>query len=203
MTMTRDDHARVAAAIHAAEGKTSGEIVCVLARASSDYSALPILWAALLALIVPWPLTAFTPWPAQHIYIAQLLAFAAAFFLLSLGNIRVALAPRALRRAAAHRAAMEQFVIRGITRTKARTGVLIYVSLAERYAHVIADEAIDAKVKHADWQDAVDALIADVREDRVADGFIAAINRCGALLARHFPPGPDDVNELPDRLFIL
>ena len=203
MQMTRDDQARIAAAIHAAEAATSGEIICVLARASSDYAALPALWAALLALTVPWPLIAFTHWPVQYIFIAQVLVFALALFVLSLGSIRVALAPRAVRRAHAHRAAMEQFVIRGVTRTKAHTGVLIFVSIAERYARIVADEAVDSKVKHEDWQAAVDALIAHVREDRLADGLIAAIGRCGAILARHFPPADGDKNELPDRLFII
>ena len=203
MQMTRDDQARIAAAIHAAEAATSGEIICVLARASSDYAALPALWAALLALTVPWPLIAFTHWPVQYIFITQVLVFALALFVLSLGSIRVALAPRAVRRAHAHRAAMEQFVIRGVTRTKAHTGVLIFVSIAERYARIVADEAVDSKVKHEDWQAAVDALIAHVREDRLADGLIAAIGRCGAILARHFPPADGDKNELPDRLFII
>lgn len=203
MHISREDQARISAAIHAAEQKTSGEIVCVLARASSDYAALPVIWAALIALSLPWPLIAFTRLPVQHIFIAQLVLFAAALLILSLGNIRVALAPRAVRRVNAHRAAMEQFVIRGITRTKARTGVLIFVSLAECYARIVADEAIDSKVKHADWQGAVDALTAQFGDERLADGFIAAIERCGAVLAEHFPADAAAVNELPDRLFLI
>ena len=138
MHLAREDHAKIAEAIRAAEAKTSGEIVCVLARASSDYSALPALWAALIALTVPWLLIVFTPWPVQWIYVAQLLVFVGAYLLLSIGDIRVALAPRALRRLNAHRAAMEQFAIRGVTRTRGRTGVMIFVSLAEQIgrAHV-------------------------------------------------------------------
>lgn len=203
MQMSREDHARIAAAIHAAEAKTSGEIICVLARASSDYAALPALWAALIALTIPWPLIVFTQWPVQHIFIAQIFVFALAIFLFSLGNIRVALTPRAVRRAHAHRAAMEQYFIRGVTRTKARTGVLIFVSLAERYARIVADDAIDAKVTRADWQGAVDVLIANVREDHLAEGFIAAIDRCGNILAKHFPREQNDADELPNRIFII
>ena len=203
MQLSREDHARIAAAIHAAEQKTSGEIVCVLARASSDQTATPALGAALAALATPWPLIAFTQWPVQHVFIAQLLVFAAVFAALTPFRVRAALTPRAWRRASAHRAAMEQFVARGMKRTRARTGVLIFVSLAERYARVVADAAIDSKVKQADWQEAIDALIACLREDRLADGYIAAIERCCALLARHFPRAGDDVNELPDRIFLI
>ena len=203
MQLSREDRARITEAVRNAEAKTSGEIVCVLARSSSDYAALPALWAALIALSAPWPLIVFTQWPVQHIYVAQLVAFALALFVFSLGDIRVALTPRAVRRAHAHRAAMEQFVIRGVTRTRERTGVLIFVSLAERYARIVADDAVDAKVKHSDWQAAVDALISHVREDRLADGFVAAIDRCGVILAKHFPGESDDQDELPDRLFIV
>ena len=203
MQLSREDRARITEAVRNAEAKTSGEIVCVLARSSSDYAALPTLWAALIALSAPWPLIVFTQWPVQHIYVAQLVAFALALFVFSLGDIRVALTPRAVRRAHAHRAAMEQFVIRGVTRTRERTGVLIFVSLAERYARIVADDAVDAKVKHSDWQAAVDALISHVREDRLADGFVAAIDRCGVILAKHFPGESDDQDELPDRLFIV
>ena len=203
MHMSREDHARIATAIRAAEEKTSGEIVCVLARASSDYAALPALWAALIALSVPWPLIAFTQLPVQWIYVAQLVVFMLALLLLSIGSVRVMLAPRGVQRAHAHRAAMEQFAIRGITRTKGRTGVMIFVSLAERYAHVCADDAIDSKVKQAEWQAVVNALISEVKEGRLADGFIAAIERCGNILAPHFPRSANDQNELPDRIFII
>ena len=203
MEITREDNAKIAAAVHAAEAATTGEIVCVVARASSTYGAMPVLWAALAALCIPWPLIAFTHWPVQHIYIAQLVVFALALAVLSTGSIRVTLTPRPIRRANAHRAAMEQFYIRGVTRTKARTGVLIFVSLAERYVRIVADEAIDSKVRHAEWQGAVNALIEHMREDRLAEGYVAAIARCGAILSRHFPADGEAKNELPDRLFII
>jgi putative membrane protein len=107
-----------------------------------------------------------------------------------------------VQRSRAHRAAVEQFVVRGITRTKDRTGVLIFVSLAERYARIIADEGIAAKVHTSEWQEAVDALTAHMRDGRIAAGFIAAIERCGAVLATHAPPSGSG-NELPDRLYVM
>ena len=88
-----------------------------------------------------------------------------------------------VRRARAHRAALEQFVLRRVAHTANRTGVLIFVSLAERYARIIADEGIAAKVHNAEWQAAIDALTGHMRDGRIAAGFIAAIERCGAVLA--------------------
>ena len=63
-----------------------------------------------------------------------------------------------------------------------------------------ADDGIDARVPQSHWQGAVDALIAHAREGRVADGFIAAIDMCGAVLAKHFPRTDGSPSELPDRM---
>jgi len=202
MELTRADHDAVSAAIHAAEQRTSGQIVCVLAHASSDYAYVPWLWASALALLAPWTLISFTPWSVQRIYLIQLAVFIVAGLILSLTPLRLALVPRAVRRARAHRAAVEQFVVRRVAHTKNRTGVLIFVSLAERYARIIADDAIAQKVPNAEWQAAIDALIGQMRDGRIAQGFIAAIERCGAVLAAHAPPDGAP-NELPDRLYVM
>jgi len=76
------------------------------------------------------------------------------------------------------------------------------VSLAEHYARIVADEGIAAKVHNAQWQDAIDALTAHMRDGRVADGFVAAVERVGALLAEHAPPDGSP-NALPDRLYVM
>ena len=73
--------------------------------------------------------------------------------------------------------------------TKERTGILIFVSLAERYARIIADDGIAARVPQSHWQGAVDALVAHMREGRIADGFVAAIDDLRRELATHFPRG--------------
>jgi uncharacterized protein len=192
----------VAAAIHAAEARTCGQIVCVLAHASSGYAHVPILWASVLALVSPWPLIAFTLWSIELIYAVQLAVFLVAALVLWLTPLRLALVPRAVKRARAHHAGLEQFVIRRIAATKNRCGVLIFVSLAERYARIIADEGIAAKVPASEWQAAIDALTAQMRTGRIADGFVAAIERCGAVLAAHAPPDGSP-NELPDRLYMM
>jgi putative membrane protein len=106
-----------------------------------------------------------------------------------------------VRRSRAHHAALEQFVVRRVAHTKSRTGVLIFVSLAERYARIIADEGIAPKVHTSEWQSAIDALVGHMRDGRVAEGFVGAIERCGAVLAAHAPPD-GSANELPNRLYV-
>jgi putative membrane protein len=202
MQFTAEDYQAVAAAIRQAETKTSGQIVCVLAHASSAYAHIPILWASVLALFTPWPLIDFTQWSVQRIFLLQLAIFIVAALVFSWMPLRLLLVPRALQRARAHRAALEQFMVRGISRTRYRTGVLIFVSLAEHYARIVADEGIAAKVENAEWQAAIEALTAHMRDGRIAAGFTAAIERCGAVLARHAPPDGSP-NELPDRLYVM
>jgi putative membrane protein len=203
MSISVQDRRRISAAIHAAEAKTSGEIVCVLAQASCDATGLPILVAALAALALPWLLVAFTAMPVNLILLLQLVLFFALAALLCLPRVRIALVPRAARRAIAHRVAMEQFMIRGIGHKKDRTGILIFVSLAEHYARIIADQGIATRVPQSEWQGAVGALIAHTRGGHVADGFIAAIDLCGNVLAQHFPRSESSRDELPDRIYVI
>jgi putative membrane protein len=202
MQLSQDDHAAISAAIRAAEAQTCGQIVCVLSRASSDYAYIAILWASVVALLAPWPLIHFTLWSVQKIYLSQIAIFIVAGLVFSWMPLRVALVPRPVRRAQAHRVALEQFVVRRIANTKNRCGVLIFVSLAEHYARIIADDGIARKVEAVEWQTAIDALTAHMRDGRMAAGFIAAIERCGAVLAAHAPPDGSD-NTLPDRLYVM
>jgi putative membrane protein len=200
--LTKEDREAISAAIHAAEQRTSGQLVCVLARSSSNYAHVPILWASALALVLPWPLIYLTPWSVQRIFLLQLAVFIVAGLVFSWTPLRLALVPRAVQRARAHRAALEQFFARRVGHTANRSGVLIFVSLAERYARIIADEGIAQKVPDAEWQAAIAALTAHMRDGRIAAGFIAAIDRCGAVLAAHVPPDGSP-NVLPDRLYVM
>jgi putative membrane protein len=87
--------------------------------------------------------------------------------------------------------------------TKGRTGVLIYVSDAERYAEVIADDGIYQKVTPQVWDALIAALTANIRSGHRTEGFVAAIETCGAILAEHFPPEAFDHDELPNHLIVL
>ena len=201
MQLSKDEHQAVSAAIHEAEKRTSGQIVCVLARSSGDYVHIPILWASALALIAPWPMIVFTPWSVQRIFLIQIAIFIVAALVCFWTPLRTALVPRSVLRSRAHRAALEQFVVRRVAHTKDRTGILIFVSLAERYARIIADDGIAQKVQASEWQAAIDALVGHMRGGRIAAGLIAAVEQCGAVLAVHAPAN-GSLNELPDRLYV-
>jgi putative membrane protein len=201
VTMITDtDKKRISATIRAAEAGTSGEIFCVIARQSGDYRWVPIVWAAAIALALPFALVHLTAWTSNIIYIAQLATFVVVSLALSPRQIKLYIVPRWLKNQYAHAEAMRQFFAQRLDKTEDRTGVLIFVSESEHYAEIVADVGINAKVSQATWDDAVAALIAKIKAGHPADGFVVAIEKCGAVLAEHFPPGALNCNELPDKL---
>jgi len=205
-TMTEQEHAHIGESIRAAEANTAGEIYCVVAQRSDGYffSAAMVVTVCILviSLAVAFFLEAW--WFSMRLPIfvsAQLLALAAALALVyALPGLRIRLAPRRWQYMRSHDNALKQFLARNVHLTAERTGVLIFVSLAERYAEIVADAGINAKVPQDMWDSIVAGLIDDARNGRLADGFVTAVTAVGALLAEHFPARTDDVNELDDHL---
>lgn len=198
-----DDEKRISEAITLAENMTAGEIVAVVAREAETYLYAPFLIASLVALLVPWPFVYLTWHTVQWIYLVQLLVFAAvvAFFMET--SRRLWLVPRSVKRMHAHRRAVEQFMVQNLRTTEGRTGVLIFVSLAERYAEIVAERQINHAVPDGAWQAIVDRMTDELSAGRPADAFVHAIEACGEHLAKHFPPGSANKNELPNHLIVL
>ena len=201
--LSAGDRARVRQAIAQAELKTAGEIFTVVAAECEDYRFIPILWAALAAFIVPLPLIYFTQVPASLIWLSQMAVFVVLAVVLSLPRVKPLVVPRHVKREAVRALAMQQFLAHGLHTTEARTGVLLFVALAERQAEIIADSGIAAKVDPGVWQAAMDRLVGEIRAGRLADGLTEAIAAVGETLARHVPPSSNDRNELSDDLIIL
>ena len=203
MFFSDGDKSRIGDAITTVERQTSAEIVAVVAAESGTYQYVPYLWAALAALLVPWPLIYFTWWPVQWIFVAQIAVFAALVLALMPRGVRLKLVPRAALHERAHRRAVEQFLVQNLTTTRGRTGVLIFVSIAERYAEIIPDIGIAKKVDDGTWQAIVDKMTSDIGDGRPTDGFVTAIEAAGAHLIKHFPPGSHDPKQLPNHLIVL
>ena len=203
MILSDADRARIVEAIREAELRTSGEIYCAITAASSGYRVFPLAWSAAAALIVPLPLIYLTSWPVLVIYTLQLVAFLGMLYLLTRRGVRHRIVPREVKRARAHQEALRQFTAHGLQHTEGRTGVLIFVSVAERYAEILADAGIARKVPAKVWDDAVRVLIAGIAVGRAAEGFVTAIGQCAAVLSEHFPPGAINRNELPNAIIEL
>lgn len=210
----------VAEAVGAAEAQTSGEIVTILAGQSDDYADVALAWSAGVALLALGVLAAFAPFyvsqwdrvlglwghewtPHEVLEAATLVAtakFLGTWLILQYRPLRLWLVPGPLKHRRVRARAVTCFKVGAERRTTGRTGVLIYLSLAEHRAEIVADAAINSKVAPEIWGDALAAMLAEIRQGRMAEGIAAAVDRVGAVLAQHFPRADGDVNELPDRL---
>jgi len=198
-----EDEDRISQAITQAERKTAGEIVVVVAARSDAYLYVPPLAGALVSLLVPWLLIYFSRLSVEAIYLAQLAVFLVVTTILLPIPMRTALVPAFVKKQHAHRRAVEQFLVQNLHTTEGHTGVLIFVSVAERHAEILADRAIDERVAEGTWKTIINDLTAMIAKGQPADGLVAAIASVGEHLSRHFPPEARTTNELPDHLIVL
>ncbi|MBM6580942.1 TPM domain-containing protein [Microvirga sp. BT689] len=198
-----EEQARLAGVISDVEDETSGEIVLVIAEQAGHYRAVPLLWAMLAALVTPWPLIWLTAISTSRIFLVQLAVALALSLMLSWPKLRFLLVPRSIKHAQAHEAASREFLRRGLTRTREKTGVLIYLALAEHHAEILADTGIADRVDAGIWTSIIANLTDAIRDDRMMEGLEEAIRRMGAILAEHAPPRLDDMDELPNKVILL
>jgi putative membrane protein len=223
MKLTAEDRQKISAAITAAEANSSGEIVAVATPISDPYHDVALHWALIPLFAVlawaAWAPTALIWWynflfggwqpdPTMSELLTLLMAFAAlkftvALLILKWMPLRLLLTPPATKHRRVRRRAITIFKAAAERRTAGRSGILIYLSIAERRAEIVADEAILNVTDDHTWGEAMTALLADVREGRPADGIVAAVQRVGAVLAEHFPRSAEDINEIPDALIEL
>ena len=221
--MTDADHDKVSAAITKAELSTAGEIVAVATPISDSYHDVALHWALVpLFAVLAWAawrpsalewwydflLGGWQPEPTQSQLLTLLMVFAAlkftvALLILKWMPLRLLLTPAATKHRRVRRRAIAIFQAAAAGRTTGRTGILIYLSLAERRAEIIADEAILKVTDDHTWGEAMVALLTDVRQGHVGDGIVAAVERVGVVLSEHFPRSSADLNEIPDKLIEL
>ena len=222
LRLSAEDHARVSAAIAEAEAKSDGEIIAISADQSDAYHDVGLHWAvlAMVAVLVyfaalPGQLTRWHDWlqgwsaePGLRELLTLLLFFALlkfliVLFLLKWRPLRMLLTPGSTKTRRVRRRAIMLFKTGAERRTIGRTGILIYLSMAEHRAEIVGDEAITKVTTPDTWGEAMTALLADVKQGRPADGIIAAVGIIGDVLAKHFPKSSEDSNEIPDKLIEL
>jgi len=223
MRLSESDHKLVTDAVTEAERRTDGEIVTVVADRSDSYHdvglhyavlamvLVPVVWGLLPQSVIDWGLGLVLGWnePLTRRTLMTLLfvklagAFLVVRYLLAWMPLRMALTPRKTKARRVRRRAVELFRVGAERRTVGRTGVLIYLSLRERRAEIVADDAIGEYVKPEVWGEAMALLIGDVKDGRPGEGMARAVSVVGRTLALHFPKSSRDTNELPDRLIEL
>lgn len=218
--MTAADHKLVSDAVAAAEANSAGEIVTIITPRSDPYHDVALMWSALAAFlalsaleIAPGAMLSLVEralglwafdWTARAVIGLALtvtaLKFAVMYLLMRFTPLGLWLTPRFIRNARVRKRALTCFRVGAESRTSGRTGVLIYVSLDEHHAEIIADAAIASKVSPETWGHAMKAMLDPLRAGQIAQGIAAAVGEVGKVLAEHFPRSDDDTNELPDRL---
>lgn len=221
--LTDEDRQKVASAIAAAESKSSAEIVAVATPLSDAYHDVALHWALvpLFAVLAwaAWRPTALIWWydflfggwqpdPTLSQLLTLLMFFAALKFTIALlilkwMPLRLFLTPATTKHRRVRRRAIAIFQAAAAGRTTGKTGILIYLSLAERRAEIIADEAILKVTDDHAWGEAMTILLTDVRQGKIGDGIAAAVGHVGSVLSEYFPRSADDRNEIPDKLIEL
>jgi putative membrane protein len=217
------DHRLVTAAVAEAEHGTSGEIVTIVADLSDHYEDMAFAWAGAVALIA---LTCYAIFPDFYLgivervtggwvheysvgeylgmaLVAMILKWIGTWAILQYIPLRLALTPKAIKVARVRARAVSLFKVGTEAKTLGRTGVLLYLSMKEHRAEIVADEAIAGKVAPEAWGDAMVALLEEVKAGRAGAGMAEAVRQIGILLSEHFPRGSENPNELPDRLIEL
>jgi putative membrane protein len=201
--LTDDEQKQVAEAIARVERETDAELVTVLASQADDYTYIPLLWAAMLALLIPGVINVVTGWWDAHtLLLVQWLGFIVLGLLFRLPAIRTRLIPRPVRHWRASNLARRQFLEHNLHHTQGETGMLIFVSEAERYVEILVDRGIAARISDEAWRDIVEAFTERVRQGRTLEGFLQCIEACGEHLRGQLP-ATHDRNELPNHLVVL
>lgn len=210
----------IAEAVSEAESATSGEIVTVLADRSDGYTDVALLWAVgaaftAMSVFAAFPQPFLDLWDAliggwghewttgelaSMVIALGLIKFIAVMLVQQWEPLRFALIPGPTKSIRVHNQAVRQFKVGADRRTTGRTGVLIYLSMREHRAEIVADESIAAIVSAEVWGEAMGDMLALIRKGLTAEGLAVGIRDVGFVLAEHFPRGAEDVNELPDRL---
>ena len=221
--LSPEDHASIARAVARAERESDGEIVTIVSPRSDAYHDVGLHYAVLAMLLVPlllailpqglidWSIGLLLGWNAEpnraEVMLFLFAKMTAVFLIVRFGlaymPLRMALTPGATKSRRVHRRAVELFRASCELKTRRRTGILIYLSLAERRAEIVADRAIAEQVEPAAWGEAMADLIDEVKHGRPGEGLAKAVERVGAVLARTLPPTLDNPDELPNRVVEL
>lgn len=216
---TDEQRRTVQQAVVDAERRTSAEIVPAVATASGRYDRpedIVGLWLGILGMIAAWWLLPAAPaesgsWSGtpEWATLVGLIAAVVAGFVIGavlashVGWLRHLFTPRRQMRDEVAMRAHAVFFDRRVHHTAGGTGLLIYVSLYERMAAVVADQNVLDKLGQNALDELCAALTRNLRDLHPADAISQTICAAGEKLATVLPRAQDDVNELSDTLVLL
>ena len=198
---TEQDKERIRQAVIAAESKTAGEIIPMIVTSAARYTEIELfgVFIGLFAgMLVEWFWS--DPWGSPYFQIWPVIGAFVGFLISRLPAVKRMLASKERIGEAVHTLALASFTDQGLHHTRAHTGILILISLLEHRVEVLADRGINEKVNHGTWDEIVHSISAGIKSGHACDAYCKAIERCGDILATHFPRQADDKDELSNRL---
>ena len=199
---TAEEKGQIEKAVMAAERRTSGEIVPMIVASCRPYAEIELGGlAAGLALGTLAALFFHDPWgPIQAQLSWPLAGGLLGYILCCIPAIKRRLIPKKRIDEAVHLRSLAAFTAHGLHYTRAHTGILILATLFEHRVEVLADRGINEKVQQGTWDEVVQILTPGLKSGNACEAFCRAIERCGEILAAHFPRSPDDRDELESKL---
>ncbi|MEM7156197.1 MAG: hypothetical protein AAF799_25310 [Myxococcota bacterium] len=195
---------RLGQAVQAVESRSCAEIVIAVQPRSSSWAGvdgavgLVVAYAALLYAL-------FAPQVFGLLWIALMIpaGFGAGYALSrAWAGLRLGLAGQKRVDEAVLQGARARFTELRVSATRERSGVLVYVSLAERKAVVIPDVGVLARIPEDDWAKGVAAIENAIATHGVKpaglDALCKAVEALGDVLEKPMPVRDDDINELED-----
>jgi len=185
---TPEEHQRIDAALAAIKRDTSADLNVVVTRVSDRYPLYPITWASIGAITLGALISLFRPETASRTVIEIQLSFLIVMtLLLDWHPIRLSIVPKRVKHAHAWQLAHREFNAHVIANPNQPHRILLFVSLGERYVEIIADHETHALAPDGTWNKIVDEFLTTVKAGHVADGVLAAIGACGAILKNTHP----------------
>ena len=186
--LTAEERERIAATVTAVQKRTKAAFVSAILPISDRYSLFPPVWGAFLAIAALGILALLRPdLTIGTAFLVTALLFVAFTFILDWLPLRILVVPKSLKQRLASELAHREFAARILASAQHRNGILLFVSLRERYVEIIADRGIHSRVAEGTWDKIVAEFLAAVKAGRLAEGLIAAVESCGAVLQTHFP----------------
>jgi putative membrane protein len=192
---------RIRQAVIAAESKTSGEIVPMIVTSSARYTEIElfgVITGLFLGMLLGW--LWHDPWESYHLNLWPVIGATLGFLIGRIPAVKRRLASKTRIAEAVNDRCLAAFTEHGLHYTRDHTGILILASLLEHRVEVLADRGINEKVQPGTWNEIVGIVTAGLKSGRASDGFCKAVERCGEILAAHFPRQSDDRDELSNRL---
>ncbi len=187
--LTREEHQRIDAAIAEVERSTAADLDLVVVRASDRYALYPVAWAAIAALVLSAMAVLLRPATSARVALLfQFLILIVLTLIFDFMPIRLRLLPQRVKRAHARQLAHREFAAHHAHGDgPPRKRILLFVSLGERYVEILADHETYAAADRYVWDKAIGDFVSAVKAGRPADGILAAIEGCGAVLRTHHP----------------